>query len=276
MTSLAKIPQLLANHDDQGIEKIIENTGQKTLRAIDAINRKQQMHEQATPTQEDQVSYKTQQLLGTLDEQVNQINPSRWSFELAWWQRWLRWLFPDLPTPYQRWLKQFTQSSDHLHACIQSLRAHRQYLQTDWQRMQQLQNLIEPLLNALNHHIQALQDTDPKLSHSPLQFTLRQKTLDLQQIHAVNQQAFLSMQVIMQTHEQLIRAVDLAMHVTISALGTAAKLAQAEKHQSNTLVILSQLQAQQGSSGMPTDLAGTQAAFATLKSTLDSELKTLS
>ena len=56
-------------------------------------------------------------------------------------------------------------------------------------------------------------------------FALRQRTLDLQQQLAVNQQGVLAIEIIIRNNRELIRGVDRALDVTISALQVAVTVA---------------------------------------------------
>lgn len=58
-------------------------------------------------------------------------------------------------------------------------------------------------------------------------FPLRQKVMDLQQMQAVNQQGYFAMEIVRRNNKELIRAVDRAKHVTVSALRTAVTVASA-------------------------------------------------
>lgn len=58
-------------------------------------------------------------------------------------------------------------------------------------------------------------------------FPLRQKIMDLQQMIVVNQQGIMSIEVIRRNNKELIRGVDRAINVTVSAMRTAAIVASA-------------------------------------------------
>jgi uncharacterized protein YaaN involved in tellurite resistance len=62
-------------------------------------------------------------------------------------------------------------------------------------------------------------------------FAIRQRTLDLQQQLAVNQQGVLATELIIRNNRELIRGVDRALDVTISALQVAVTVALALAHQ---------------------------------------------
>lgn len=58
-------------------------------------------------------------------------------------------------------------------------------------------------------------------------FPLRQRVMDLQQMIVVNQQGIMAMEVVMRNNKELIRGVDRAKNVTISALKVAVVVASA-------------------------------------------------
>lgn len=58
-------------------------------------------------------------------------------------------------------------------------------------------------------------------------FPLRQKVMDLQQMQAVNQQGYFAMEIVRRNNKELIRAVERAQNVTVSALRTAVTVASA-------------------------------------------------
>ena len=62
-------------------------------------------------------------------------------------------------------------------------------------------------------------------------FPLRQRVMDMQQVVIVNQQGVMAMEVVIRNNKELIRGVDRAQTVTISALRTAVTVAGALYHQ---------------------------------------------
>lgn len=58
-------------------------------------------------------------------------------------------------------------------------------------------------------------------------FPLRQRVMDLQQMMVVNQQGIMAMEVVMRNNKELIRGVDRAKNVTVSALKIAVTVASA-------------------------------------------------
>lgn len=94
------------------------------------------------------------------------------------------------------------------------------------------------LAQALDGAVAAKLDTeigpdDPRRQfiEEDILFTIRQRTLDLQQQLAVNQQGVLATELIIRNNRELIRGVDRAIDVTISALQVAVTVALALAHQ---------------------------------------------
>lgn len=72
------------------------------------------------------------------------------------------------------------------------------------------------------------QDPDRiKFAEEEILFPLRQKVMDMQQMQAVNQQGYIAMEIIRRNNKELIRAVERAQNVTVSALRTAVTVASA-------------------------------------------------
>ncbi|MDR1038080.1 MAG: toxic anion resistance protein [Deltaproteobacteria bacterium] len=66
-------------------------------------------------------------------------------------------------------------------------------------------------------------------------FPLRQKITDMQQLQVVSQQGFIAMEVLQRNNNELVRGVDRAKTVTVSALRTAITIASALYNQRITL-----------------------------------------
>ncbi|OUS75975.1 toxic anion resistance protein [Paenibacillus sp. MY03] len=71
-------------------------------------------------------------------------------------------------------------------------------------------------------------------------FPLRQRTMDMQSMMAVNQQGYMAFEIIIRNNKELIRGVDRANTVTVSALRVAATVASALANQK---IVLDQLNA---------------------------------
>ena len=76
-----------------------------------------------------------------------------------------------------------------------------------------------------------------------IQFPLRQRIMDMQQMVVVNHQGIIAMEVVIRNNKELIRGVDRAKNVTISAMKTAAIVASALYNQKIVLKKIEMLNA---------------------------------
>lgn len=77
----------------------------------------------------------------------------------------------------------------------------------------------------------APEDPERRLLEEELLFPLRQRVLDLQQQLAVSQQGILALEVVIRNNRELMRGVDRAINVTVSALNVAVTVALALANQ---------------------------------------------
>ena len=75
--------------------------------------------------------------------------------------------------------------------------------------------------------VENMDDERIKFVEEEILFPLRQKIMDLQQIQAVNMQGIVAMEVVRRNNKELIRAVERAENVTVSALRIAVTVAGA-------------------------------------------------
>ncbi|MDR1165202.1 MAG: toxic anion resistance protein [Deltaproteobacteria bacterium] len=86
--------------------------------------------------------------------------------------------------------------------------------------------------------VRAAGQTDPekiRFVEEEILFPLRQRLMDMQQTLVVNQQGVIAMEVVQRNNRELIRGVDRALNVTISALRTSVTVAGALYNQKVTL-----------------------------------------
>ncbi len=76
-----------------------------------------------------------------------------------------------------------------------------------------------------------------------IQFPLRQRIMDMQQMVVVNHQGIIAMEVVIRNNKELIRGVDRVKNVTISAMKTAAIVASALYNQKIVLKKIEMLNA---------------------------------
>jgi len=157
----------------------------------------------------------------------------------------------------KRYFTKYQSAQTVVDAIIKSLEQGREQLKRDNTTLsfdqQQMRNATERLARA----IQLGQVLDQKLQYkldreiSPqddqygfiqeeLMFPLRQRTMDLQQTLAVNQQGVLTTEIIVRNNRELIRGVDRAINVTVVALQVAVACALAL---ANQRIVLTKIEA---------------------------------
>lgn len=182
----------------------------------------------------------------TLQEQVNSINPNRVDFSMSTVRRLLSKL-PGVGTPVSRWFAKYQSVDMVIKDVVNSLKSGRAGLARDNQILEDDIKRLRTLSFVLQDYIALGETMDKKLSEAILTvsdalqkkfleeeilFSLRQRIMDLQQLLAVAYQGVISLEVLRQNNLQLIRGVDRATNVTITALSTASTLAlglQAQK-----------------------------------------------
>ncbi|EAS66626.1 toxic anion resistance protein [Photobacterium angustum] len=185
-----------------------------------------------------------------LQQQVNAVNPNRTDFTMGTIRRLLSFL-PFVGTPIAKWFSRYQTAEGVIKDIVQSLRGGQAQLQrdnitleADQIRYRELTFLLEDYVRfgqlldeKVNQTIETVQNTETKVKFLQEQvlFPLRQRVMDLQQTLAVNQQAVITTEVIMQNNRELIRGVDRAINVTVSALETASVMSIALQHQKKLL-----------------------------------------
>ena len=155
---------------------------------------------------------------------------------------------PGLGTPLQRYFMRFESSQGIIDAIIRSLESGRDQLKRDNVTLNEDQKNMRELTLTLTDQVALAQALDTAINarlerdvpaddprrafiEEELVFVLRQRTMDLQQQLAVNQQGVLATAIIVRNNRELIRGVDRALDVTISALQVAVAVAMAVAHQ---------------------------------------------
>jgi uncharacterized protein YaaN involved in tellurite resistance len=191
-----------------------------------------------------------------LKMQVEELDPNRIDFESGWLTRALGSL-PGVGTPLKRYFSRYESAQTAISAIIRSLESGREQLKRDNFTLEQDQKRMRDLTRRLEHAIKLAQLIDQKLEYrlereiplddprqkfvkEELLFVLRQRTLDLQQQLAVNQQGVLATEIIMRNNAELIRGVNRALNVTVSALQVAVTVALALANQK---IVLDKIQA---------------------------------
>lgn len=187
---------------------------------------------------------------------VEDLDPGKIDFEAGWFSRSLGRL-PFVGTPMKRYFSRYESASTVMEAIVRSLRDGKEQLQRDNVTLVGDQKALAAINERLQAAIKLGQLVDQNLAarlqseltagdprHEFIQsewlFPLRQRIQDLQQQLAVNQQAILSIEMIIRNNSELMRGVDRAINVTMSALQVAVTLALALANQK---IVLSKIQA---------------------------------
>ncbi|MBV1893384.1 MAG: toxic anion resistance protein [Ilumatobacteraceae bacterium] len=194
--------------------------------------------------------------LSDLRIQVEKLDPSGLDTEAGWFTRAIG-KIPGIGTPLKRYFMRYESSQTQIDAIVVSLEKGRDQLKRDNVTLGDDQKEMRELTHLLTDQIalaQALdasvvdklateitaEDPRRQFVEEDILFALRQRTLDLQQQLAVNQQGVLAIEIIIRNNRELIRGVDRAIDVTISALQVAVTVALALAHQK---IVLDKIQA---------------------------------
>ena len=187
---------------------------------------------------------------------VEELDPGKFDFEAGWFTRSLGRL-PLVGTPVKRYFSRFESASTVMDAIVRSLKDGRDQLNRDNVTLTNDQKGMREINLSLEAAIKLGQSIDQKLTdmlareiahgdpkHAFIEaewlFPLRQRIMDLQQQLVVNQQAILAIEMIIRNNIELIRGVDRAVNVTVSALQVAVTLALALANQK---IVLQKVQA---------------------------------
>ncbi|HBH35592.1 MAG TPA: toxic anion resistance protein, partial [Gammaproteobacteria bacterium] len=188
--------------------------------------------------------------------QVEELDPAGVSFDSGWATRLLGYL-PGVGTPVKRYFSRFENASTGIDAIINSLETGREQLKRDNITLTDDQAAMRALTLKLEKTVKLGQLIDQRLqseleseilADSPqykfiaeeLLFPLRQRIQDLQQQLLVNQQGYLTTEMIIRNNKELIRGVNRALNTTVSALQVAVTLAVAL---ANQRIVLEKVQA---------------------------------
>jgi uncharacterized protein YaaN involved in tellurite resistance len=184
-----------------------------------------------------------------LQEQTYKINPNKIDFNMSGLRRWLA-KIPAIGSPISRWFAKYQSVDSVIQGIVNDLKDGQSQLERDNLTLGHDQVEMKALVfqlkdyltfcSLLDEKITARLSNDTELSpeqrkfiEEELLFSLKQRTLDLQQQLAVNQQGILTSDVIIRNNRELIRGVSRALNVTVSALNIAASLAIALQSQKN-------------------------------------------
>ncbi|MDI5934495.1 toxic anion resistance protein [Halomonas kalidii] len=156
-------------------------------------------------------------------------------------------VIPGAGSRLQRYFRKFENAQQALDAIIADLETGRDMLHRDNLTLGDDQEALHEILGRLQRQVtlgrlidRRLQDAIAGLDETSTQrtfieqellFPLRQRIVDLQQQVAVCQQGVLALEVIIRNNRELVRGVDRAIHVTVSALTVAVSVALALANQ---------------------------------------------
>ena len=160
---------------------------------------------------------------------------------------------PGVGSRLQRYFQKFENAQQALDAIIHDLEAGGEMLRRDNLTLSDDQQALRDMAGQLQRQValgqlidrrlvaaaEARPDDDPRRPTSDqrtfieeeLLFPLRQRIVDLQQQLAVSQQGVLALEVVIRNNRELMRGVDRAINVTVSALTVAVTVAMALANQ---------------------------------------------
>ena len=194
-----------------------------------------------------------------LKMQVETLNPSVVDMAPGFLSR-LAGSLPGVGTPLKRYFSKFESAQTVISAIIHALETGRDQLKRDNITLGEDQKRMRELSKRLEQSIKLGQIIDQKLEYTlqrdipaddprhafvrdELLFIVRQRVMDLQQQIAVTLQGILATEIIVRNNKELVRGVDRALTVTVSALQVAVTVALALANQKIVLDKIQQVNA---------------------------------
>lgn len=180
-----------------------------------------------------------------LKVQMDQLNPNEIDFSVSGIAKAFSWL-PGVGSTVQEYFLRYETAQGIIDQIIKSLKAGKDTLGRDNITLAEDQDVMRKLTLALDQQIVVAQAIDRKLESATAElaegqqkrflsdeiiFPLRQRIQDLQQQLAVNQQGILATEIVIRNNRELMRGVDRAINVTVSALTVAVTVALALANQ---------------------------------------------
>jgi uncharacterized protein YaaN involved in tellurite resistance len=179
--------------------------------------------------------------------EVERLDPAAIDFSPGWFTRAVG-AIPGVGTPLKRYFMKFESSQAVIDSIIQSLEGGRDQLKRDNVTLNEDQKTMRELTFSITDQVALAQALDGSVTvkldndigpgdprrrflEEEILFVLRQRTMDLQQQLAVNQQGVLATEIIIRNNRELIRGVDRSVDVTVSALQVAVTVAMALANQ---------------------------------------------
>ena len=180
------------------------------------------------------------QALLALRDKMQELDPARQRLSGDGLSRALSFL-PGVGKPLQRYFQKYEKAQDALDAIIHDLQGGADMLRRDNLTLADDQQALRKILVQLERQVELGRLIDRRLAREAasatlpaprrafveeeLLFPLRQRIIDLQQQVAVSQQGVLALEVVIRNNRELIRGVDRAINVTVSALNVAVTVA---------------------------------------------------
>lgn len=184
--------------------------------------------------------------LTDLKTEMETLDPHRIDFSQGTLARLFSFL-PFVGNKVGRYFSRFETAQEVLDQIIKSLESGRDMLERDNVTLSGDQQVMRDLLRQLERQVILGKAIDGRLSaaaadlpednprrqfiEEELLFPLRQRIMDLQQQTAVNQQGILALELVIRNNRELVRGVDRAIMVTVSALNVAVTVALALANQ---------------------------------------------
>ena len=224
----------------------IENFGIDTLKKSDSNNAilKKRMYQFSEPGSE---SGEVTKGLEDLTMRMRDLDPSKIDFLK-------KGALGKVAKPVRRYFEKFKTADEEIAEILKSLEKGKRVLQQDNTTLELEQGSMRDLTKQLNENIALGIDMDEALENAvedmqtrgedpekirflqeEILYPLRQRIQDFQQLLTVDQQGIIAMEIIRRNNRELIRSVDRAKLVTVSALRTAVTVAGALYDQKITL-----------------------------------------
>ena len=177
--------------------------------------------------------------------EVEKLDPVSVDLDPGWFTRAVG-AIPGVGTPLKRYFMRYESSQTVIDSIVKSLEKGRDQLKRDNITLGEDQGHMRELTHTLADQIALGQAIDKQLAEAlasetdetrrqfieeELLFSLRQRIMDLQQQLAVNQQGVLATELMIRNNKELVRGVNRAIDVTVSALQVAVTVALALAHQ---------------------------------------------
>jgi len=180
------------------------------------------------------------QALTGLRQRMHELDPQRHHLARRGIDRVLKFI-PGMSTGLERYFQKYESAQQALDAIIHELESGKDRLGRDNLTLADDQHALEEAAEKLQEQVELGQLIDQRLVHKAeslpqedaerrfieeeLLFPLRQRIVDLQQQLAVSQQGVLALEVLIRNNRELMRGVDRAINVTVSALSVAVTVA---------------------------------------------------